>query len=468
MEKLKVLVKNFVLAGSGNILGQIISFLILTYLARVLGPDGYGTFNFAQAYLFYFLILTDLGLSLYITKEANQGNSYEDIFQDVFGLRVILTAISFLLFLVSLILLDLPFSEIKVFFIFGLSILFTGIFIDSFFIAKNDMKYNGIAQLFKNIAYLILCILLVKKNGDVQYAAISYMVGCFLSTWYLIYVFQKKYNIKLRYASKLKNYRILIASLPLALSLMMIQINNNFDILYLSFYSDNKEWVGYYSAAYRIIGFLISILVIYFSASYATIANLIEKNRDALNVFIENFFKLGILFVLPVTIGGIIVSEKLMLFIYGIEFANSGFLFASLLPLLVIRMITSTYSAVLIMGNKGKELSTSLIIGALINIVLNIILVPKYGALGSSVATLICESVQGFFLYYYYKKICNAKILLSMIKPFFASLFMAIIILLLDTNLIISITIGVVSYFIVYLIIDYKSLTNILKNQSVH
>ncbi|QJX64162.1 flippase [Niallia circulans] len=463
MDKLKVLMKNFILAGSGNIFGQIVSFIILTYLARVLGPDGYGTFNFAQSYLFYFFILTDLGLSLYITKEFNQKNSYENIFSDIFSLRVVLSIFSFFIFIISIFFLEISAYEQKVFIIFGLSILSTGIFIDSFFIAKNDMKYNGMAQLVKNVSYLIICLLLVKDNEDVEYAALAFMVGCTIATFYLIFIFAKKYRLKLSIIPKVNQFKLLKASLPLALSLMMIQINNNFDILYLSFYSDDKDLVGFYSAAYRIISFLISILVIYFSASYPTIANLIENNRIELNKFIENFFKIGIFFITPITIGGIAVSEKLMTFIYGSQFSNSGILFASLLPLLIIRMVTSTYSAVLIMGNKGKELSISLIIGAIINVILNVVMVPKYGGLGSAIATLICELVQGIFLYYYYHKICNANLLKKIFKPLLSSSIMATIIYLLDLNLFVSIIIGVVSYAMVSFVIDYKYFLHLMK-----
>lgn len=464
MERINKLLKNFLQAGSGNIVGQILMFLIVAYLGRVLGPKGYGVFNFAQAYLFYFYILTDLGLSLYCIKQANQVENSTRVFQDIFTLRFYLSIFSTILFFLSIFFIDKSPAEKNTLYLMGLSIFFNGIFIDSFFTAKNNMKYIGVSQFLKNALFYLICLLLVHEKTDVGKASIAFSVGFFVSSAYLILRFKKVYSFKLLIKPSKNLIQILKTAFPLAFSLLMIQVNNNFDIIYLSFVKD-QSLVGYYSAAYKIINFLIAVLVIYFNASYGTIAELFKKDRKELNKFITNFYKIGILFVAPITLGGIVLSNQLMVFVYGNSFKESGILFALLVPLILIRMVTSTYTGVLIMADKSKQLSFSVAIGALINIVLNIIFVPRFGAVGSAVATLVCEIIQGAFLYLYYKNICSTNLIKFTIKPVISSMLMALVIWTLHLNLYFSLIIGIVIYFIFVLLLDFKQVVFLLKRK---
>ncbi|MDF2792215.1 MAG: flippase, partial [Neobacillus sp.] len=262
--KIKLLLKNFIASSSGNIAGQFLGFLVAAYLGRILGPESYGIFNFAQSYVFYFYIITDLGLSLYLIKEANQNQDSTRIYQDVFTLRFYLSIIVSMVYVLSLAFLGKGLLTNLSLYTTGISIFFFGVFIDSFFTSKNNMKYIGIAQFIRNLCFFLLALLMVKTPNDVPLAGLVYSMGYVFAALFLIYKFKSIYGLKIFTLPRLDLLIILKSALPLAISLFMIQINNNFDILYLSFLKQNSE-VGYYSAAYKIINFLIAVSVVYFS-----------------------------------------------------------------------------------------------------------------------------------------------------------------------------------------------------------
>lgn len=462
MSNIKGLIKNFSSTLTGNLIGQVVSFLNISYLARTLEPQGYGIFNFAQSFMMYFLLLGDLGLSLYCIREVNQCKDQEKIINQVFSYKFYLGALSTIIYMIVVFFLNKAHSEKLVLYYMGWSIFFSGIFIDFLFTAKNDMKFIGVANAFKNITWYVLCVIFVKNSINIQYVSVFFTLGTAISVFYLIFQFNRKY-FKLRLYSINKDMvKMLKLALPLALSLFMVQINNNFDIIYLTF-TKNQQEVGYYSAPYKIINFLIAILSIYFNAAYPTIAELFKKEKSELSSYISKFYTIGISFVAPVVFGGIALNDKIIDFLFGVSYHESRILFLLLIPLIFIRMVTSTYGAVLIMGEGSTNFSKGVMIGALINVVLNILLVPNYGAKGSAVATLLCESIQGIYLFYCFRKHCNPSLLKVSIKPVLSSIVMYVSLQkIYNFNLFLSLFLGIIIYFVTIAI--FSIIVNLLKD----
>lgn len=448
MDNIRKLLKNFLASLGGNLVAQILSFLALAYIARILGPEGYGAFSFAQSYIIYFLLFSDLGLSLFCIRESNKIDDLKkrnDFFNDIFTLKIYLSILNTVIYLISIYFIKRSSVEKDVLNLIAPTIIFTGIFIDYMFTAKNNMKHIGFSNCIKSALWYGLCVTYIKNESNVRLTSIFYSVITLVGSIYLIIIFNKLYS-KLRIKKvRKKHILILKSAYPLALSLFMVQINNNFDIIYLGF-EKSQQVVGYYSSAYKIINFLIAILTIYFNSSYSTIAELFIKNKRELSNFINKFYGIGILIITPIVFGGIVLSTKIIVFVFGIKFSNAGLLFLLLTPLIYIRMVTSTFGAVMIMGNKSKEFSKGVMFGAVINIILNIVLVPKFNAAGSAIATIISESIQGFYLFYCFRKDCKSHLIRISIIPMVGSIIMAFIINKLDYSLILSIFMGIIVY----------------------
>lgn len=464
MKQLNILIKNFTSSAAGNIISQVLAFLTVLYLPNVLGPRAYGIYNSAVALMMYFVLLTDLGLSLYCIREANKGKGNNDIINKVFILKLYLSSLASVLFIIisSIIYKDI---EQKMTFIFmSIGVFAMGIFVDYAFNSKNDMKYVGLGNVIRNLLFFVFIIIFVKSNKDVYYSSLLYSVSLLISSLYLIFIYGKKYT-RLKFIKfNFNDFRIIRYALPMAIALLMVQINNNFDIIYLSFVKGD-EVVGYYSAAYRIINALISIMVFYFNSAYPTISELYSNDKTSLSTYIEKFYIIGASVIFPITFGGIALSKKIIITFYSERYLSSVNVFSILLVLLIIRYVSSTFGAVLLMGNGGKKYTFSVIIGATINIILNILFVPKYSFVGSSVATIICETVQLSLLYYYCSKELKFKFIKNTLVVLFCSLIMYFFLRSINFNLILSIILGGGTYISVFSIINFRRLICLIKSK---
>ncbi|MFR0660169.1 oligosaccharide flippase family protein [Clostridium perfringens] len=137
--------------------------------------------NFAQSHSTYFLILSDLGLSLYCVKKVNQSDSSNLIIDKVFSIKFILSTISTILFFISINFILQSNFEKMILYGIGVSIFFSGISIDYLFNSLNHMKYMGISIAVKNIIFFILCIVFVKSKQQTNLFSIFYTLGIFVA-----------------------------------------------------------------------------------------------------------------------------------------------------------------------------------------------------------------------------------------------------------------------------------------------
>ena len=403
MKESRTVFKNFSSSFIGTMIGNFFGFALLIYLPNIIGVEKYGIYNFSISYNMYFTMLTDLGIGIYSIKYINNTKDVKDYINKVFSIKILLGVISLILSVLILYILGVDGEKFKFTLIVNISIIATAICIDYFFNALNEMQYSALYTAFRNLIIFLLSIIWVKGEGDLYNVAIIYTVALFISSALLLYIFKQK-HFKINIVKvKTSDFKLIKATIPLAISLIMIQINNNFDIIYLSMVKGDKA-VGIYSAAYKIINFLIAILVVYFNSAYPTIARLYSEDKILLSQMINKFFRYGLIIVLPITVGGALVSEKLINFIYKIKYADASAVFTVLIFLMLIRFVASTYGAVLLMGSQAKNYTVTVIIGATLNIILNLILAPKFSYIGCSFATVISETIQIFLFYYFCKK----------------------------------------------------------------
>lgn len=454
MKGTKVLYKNLSANLLGNLSAQLISFITITYLARKLGPDGYGIFNFVQSYVMYFIFISDLGLGLYCIRYMNRNESSEDEINRIVTLKVILSGISSGIFLLTIIFVKVNIYTKISLVIATLSVFSTGIFFDFLFIGKNDTKFIGIANFIRNIIWFILCIIFIKNNNQVVLATLFYSIGILISSIYLYKKYKYKYKKIYFIFSWNKCKKIIKNSMPLAISGLMVTLNNNFSISYIGFTHSN-DGVGNFSAGYKIVTFLLSILIVYFNSSYSIVANIFDDNYE-LSRYIEKFFSIGIYFILPITFGGMVVSNEIIGFFFGDGYTLAGDIFKVLILLVLIRMVSSTFSMVLIMGDKSKIYMLITIIGAFINVVVNIILINLVGIIGGAIAILISEIIQCIIIYKYYREKCKTNLIIISRKSIISSLLMVLIIVNININIILKILVGALTYGLLTLILNYK------------
>ena len=214
------------------------------------------------------------------------------------------------------------------------------------------------------------------------------------------------------------------------------------------------EAVGWYNAAYKPIMFIIIIGVMALHSTLPVISKLYIKSVDKLKGFASYFLKIMSIIAIPIAFGGTVLAYNIIYLLYGNDYLKGVLAFQILIWTAAIIYLSVVYTNLLQGTNKQRKYLWATGFGALVNIVLNIILIPYYSLYGAAIATFLAELTVLIFIYVAVNKYIKLRILKNIMKPIAASIIMAIVLYLLrDMNIVIDIFIGVLIYIILMLII---------------
>jgi len=373
-----------------NVLLPLISSM---YVARILTATGIGKVVYAQNIVTYFTLLASLGLPTYGTREiakvVGDEDNYNKLFRELFWINAISTTICMVSYFSLCFIVDTFQYDLKLYLITGLSIVFNYFNIDWLYQGREEYKYISIRGSFVKLASIILMFLLVKETKDyVIYAAIQCMV---LGGNNLINILGLRKRVK-RCKVKLQLQRHLKPLLILFATNIAIELYTLLDVTMLGSFCE-EDIVGYYSYAMRTSKIIITILVAATSVLLPKLSFYFEtKNQDR---YID-LAKLGFLFVIFTTIPcGLMLgmnSIDIITLLYGVDFLKAETTL-KILSVLIVPITMSTYLGVQILCSRGKEKKMLIAVsaGAVVNVLLNSILIPQYHHNGAAVASVISE-----------------------------------------------------------------------------
>jgi O-antigen/teichoic acid export membrane protein len=380
-------------------IAQLLGFIGIVYLARVLGPGDFGKINFAIAIITYFTLIGNLGLPLWGTREiARNREKVNEYLSGILALRLCLSAMSFgLLFLVAFFL-NKPLEIKYLIILYGLGLIPSALLLDWAFQGVEKMEYIGLGRILAGVVYVGLVFWFIKGSKQLFFIPCFQVVANFLAAGVLIFIFVKSFG-KPRLKFDLISWgNFLWQALPLGISIIMIQIIYNIDTVMLGFMRTNVE-IGYYNAAYKIILALIMVGAVYFDAIFPVISNYYKTSLDSLKKLQSYTAKLMVTIALPLAVGGTILAKPIMNLLYGPKYDNGIIAFQILIWAMALIYINMVYARGMWACNKQNEYLKIVTTQAVINIGLNFILIPPLGIVGAAISTVSAEFF-GFFFYY--------------------------------------------------------------------
>ena len=187
------------------------------------------------------------------------------------------------------------------------------------------------------------------------------------------------------------------------------------------------------------------------------------SSRESLKTSYELSFKYLNLIGIPIAFGTTLLANKIVLFIYGTEFTQSILALQILIWAIPFIFLSYVFKVILVSINKQDLLLKTILISMILNVVLNLILIPSYSYLGASLVTVLTEIVS-FSLCFYYLTIfvCKIPIMKYTLKPVLASIFMVLLILNLKVNLFIVVIFASFIYFIILILLKTFTQDDIL------
>jgi len=467
MGTIRRVVKNFLSLSVAEFILRFVSFLIVVYLARILGPENFGKIGWARGILTFFMLIPNLGLVTLGVREVARNKDDINIYAgNIIALRLVLAFFSFGLLLIFVSLIHKP-IQIKYLITFYGFILFSyALSIGWLFQGIERMEFIGISKISMMFFYAASIFILVKNPGQLLLIPCLWFLGNFISVVFLMYIFVKKFGkISLKFNFSFWK-SLLKRALPMGAASMMIPIYYNFDIVMLGFIKGEKV-VGLYSAAYRIILFIWTFIPIFVNVIFPSMSRYYKDSEKKLQTLIISSTKLLSVVALPLGVGGMILTRPIMGFLYGEEFSGGVIAFQILIWSVVIICIRCIYEHSFLACNKEKRYLFGVIWGALTNIVLNLILIPRFGLKGAAVATVIGNLVLSGYLFYYLRIVKRMEIVKLLLKPFVAAVLMGgFVYYFREFNLFLSISIGIIIYSIFILLlkgVTFKEITQFRK-----
>ena len=276
----------------GGIISQLLAFIATIYLARILGPTDFGKINFALAIVLYFSLFSNWGLSIYgtrgVAREQYMARYYVG---DILFLRTVFSVLSFSALLLLAFSLNKPIDIKFLVIIYGLGIFPSSLFLDWLFQGVQKMKNIAFARILNSLVYLCLILFFIKSSSQLLFIPWFYVIGSLFASLILFLIFIYKFGMPKWKFDPSSWKRIIRKAFPMGLSLIMIQIYYNMDIVMLGFMKGESE-VGFYSAAYKIILFILMIGGAYHDSVFPVISSFFKESLEDFKKLQEKTLKL--------------------------------------------------------------------------------------------------------------------------------------------------------------------------------
>lgn len=398
---------------AGKVYHLLLSFFIGLLTARYLGPDNYGLVNYAALYTSFFTSLCTLGINSIIVKNFVDHPDEEG---EALGTALLLRAVSSTLSAVMIIafvgIIDSgePLT-ITVVALCSLSLLFQ-IFdtINYWFQSRLNSKYSAIATAISYTVVSIYKILLLVFNRNVKWFAVATSIDYAVSAVTLLIIYKKSGGAPFSFSIK-KSKELLSKSKSFIISGLMVSIYNCTDRFMLKHMLSSSA-VGYYSVASSVCNMWVFLLSAIIDSFNPTIMQAHKIDRELYHRTNKKLYAI-VFYISIVVSAGITVGAKIIVgLLYGKAYLPAAE------PLRIITWYTAfsylgvARNAWMVCENKQKYLSPIYICAALMNIVLNWLLIPYWGASGAAAASLMTQISTVFFFPFFIKDLRANEIMM--------------------------------------------------------
>ncbi|AME08883.1 MULTISPECIES: oligosaccharide flippase family protein [Gemella] len=467
------LLKNYLYNVSYQLLNIILPIITVPYVTRVFTSENLGNYGFYNSIVSYFVLLANLGINIYGTKQIASSTNVNKTFWNIYAIQVTTSIVSILLYCGALNLVPTMNNKIAVLLVISLfsklldiSWLFTG---------REDFKRITIRNASVRLLGVISIFLFIKNENQIYLYVFILVIFDFLGQ--LIMWFPAREYIRkpeFRWDGIKKNIKptILLFLPQIAISLYVVMDRTLLGI-FGSFYD-----VGIYDQSQKLISILLTIVSSLGAVMLPRVANLLaeKKEKEALQMVEFSFLVYNVI-IFPMIFGLMVINELFVNLFLGENFGNVKYsLYIISFNILFIGWTNILGYQVLVVRNKNKEFMLSTTIPAIVSILINIALIPLLGYIGASITSVIVEFLVFILQWNYSRKIVDIRIIFNnkFIKILFSTIIMFIVIELLKVLVGLSNIIGLVMYILVggmvyislilYLkVIDIKELREMIK-----
>lgn len=383
--------KNFLMNVAYQLLSYVFPLVTVSYVSQCLGVTNIGTYSYTYSTVYLFMLLGMLGINNYgnreIARVRDDKQACSFIFFSIYKLQLLtvgLASIGYVIYIQCIV------SEYeKLFWLQAIYLFSACLDVNWFYFGLEKFKLTITRNCIIKVASLILILFFVRTEADLAQYTVIMAGSTFLSQLYLILILHRYIvNVHTTLHDSLHHLR---GCCILFIPVLAFGIYRVMDKTMLGAMATVTE-LGYYENAERLINIPISIINALGTVMLPRMSYLLKNHSVESTKTIYASMKLALLLSCMMAAGIFLVSNDIVVVLFGYDFYKSG----EIIRILSITILASAWANVirtqyLIPSGKDTIYVISTIGGAVVNLLLNIVLIPKYGAYGACLGTIAAE-----------------------------------------------------------------------------
>lgn len=468
------IIKNYLYNAFYQIFVLLVPLVTIPYLARVLGPTGVGINSYTNSIMQYFIVFGSIGVDLYGNRQVafvrNDPKKLTKTFFEIFFMRLITIVLSYLAFAIFLVIND----SYQIYYLAqSVSLIAAAFDISWFFMGLEDFFVTVARNILIKLITLISIFIFVKSYHDLNLYILILSMSMLLGNL-IMFPSLKKYLVKID-LHELSMKKHIKPSLVLFLPQVATQVYGVLNKTMLGIMV-SVEATGYFDQSDKMVKMALAIVTATGTVMLPHVASAFSKGQvEKTKYYLYQSFQFVTAIAIPIIMGLMAVTAKFV----------TLFFTKSFLPVIPIMLIESVVIMLIAWSNvlgiqyliptkQMKTYTISIVIGAVVNILFNIPLILKWGAVGATTSTVLAElAITCYQLFSVRKQIQYKKLFWDLPKYLIAGGLMFETIFELDRvlpgtwkMLIVEIALGMILYVVLLIIFkvkiidDFKSMIN--------
>ena len=386
----------------GNMVGRFFGLVASIYIIRDLGPDNYGKYAFVLSVVTVGSVFWEFGLNTLLTRDVSNNRSLATPYLgNIIRIKLIFTVIVAILTLIYLRLACYDYATLLsvVIFTAATSVMSVVGAYGSAFSAFRRMDFVALQNISRSSMFaLAILLVLVFFKLDVIEVFGAHLVASLVVLVVSIMINNRhfeKTQSAINWGKQLDLVRKSMAFVTINIvSVMLWKI----DHLMLSKISGDRE-LGYYGAAYTIIELVISFIpLMLVNSAFPVISEKWKTNKEEVRTIFNTLGKYLLFFGIPIAAGLVILGERVSVVLFSKSYEKAGVILSLLGGSVCVFFITVLIGWCLTAMENQRAVLVSTTIALFINVGLNLILMPLYGAYGAAISNIVSELGQLFFM----------------------------------------------------------------------
>lgn len=416
--------KNSVFKNAGWIIGckiiqSILNLIIGLITARYLGPSNYGVITYVASVVAFAMPIMQLGLKDTLVKEFVQFEEKEGI---ILGTSMFLNIISSVFCMIGSIAFVMLTNAgeketILVCILYSFTLLFNATEMTQYwFQSKLLSKYPSVASLVAYIVVSLYKVYLLVTGKSVIWFAFSNAIDYFLISFILIIFYKKLSNQKLKIDWNIGK-QLLSRSKYYIIPSLMVMVFQHTDRIMIKLMLGKTE-TGFYSAAITCISITAFVFTAVIDSARPVIIEEKERNQEIYEKRVIQLYSIITCLSLAQSIGMTLLAKPLVFVLYGKSYSKTAGILAVAVWYITFGHYGSVRNIWILAEGKQKCLTGINVVGAILNVILNLCLIPVLGSIGAALASVITQFLTNVVIGFIYKPIRrNNYLMIKSLNP---------------------------------------------------